>query len=1017
MLDIQIKNIPSSRKQDITGWTRVDTNTLTPRQKRRFQKHKDAVTAYFTTDTPFDEIAERYAISVSSLLTMAEKCLVWHEDGQPWGFRALLPGANVNNQTLSNTEATAPSQATETHKLCLAEEEDGEVTEKRLALVSEEPMKIPTILSLPDTPRPSFDDDDEEVSSETIEQAPVETVTEILAETTKLPPVEIVAEPVFATSILVPVALTFSTPEIVQKLEGKQELPLLKAVTEQAAEKNSVIESFAIQSAPAVKVKTLAELPNSTVASPISVVISDVASSLFTRSQSNGKTGPQRRIVRKRRIHEILTQTRQRQGLYRALSLVLVAIVLLGVLVPLGTGLAAYSVYANVRGVALDGVNHLLNVKNLLPISKNDPTAALDAKKLQQAQVEFQRAQADFVQLQALTDRPDILATVQEFSTDYASKLVMARHLVRVALDVSKMGEEVCGVAIMGSSLIHSSPLANGVTKPLLNASDIASIDGAIVHALYYINDIQAQMSQVHMKDVPISDKQKAQLTSVLEQLPQVQSLLTQGQGLVGLVSWLLGVGQQRRFLVQTLDRAELRPSGGFTGQYGVLQIQDGRMAPFGLRDVALLDYAGNGVELGRSAPSAYSSWMNFGNWGLRDSNLSGDYPTTARMSMQVFQDEGGGPVDGDISFTPTFIGHILDVTGPIRVAEYNETITSKNLENRLHYYQQDYSAIAVEHQKSNDSSHAARKAFTSLVGKMLLDRMRHLSTNQLLTIIKGAVKDIQSHDLEIYFANPQAEQWLVDHNYADATDSFTKQDGFAVVQANISISKASQYVHTTEHDDVALDAQGGATHNLTITLDYQQKGQVYGFDTYADYIRVYAPPNAQFLSGDGFDSGQALCNPTPTTTTPPGKGSTPAPGSSNTLPAGCSQYNNYFPSTARSCPDGNYALGDRGFKQPWAIDSLGVPTSLTSDLPGRTMWGGLTETPKNCISYITVSWYVPHAVKNVAGQPSYALMVGKQGGYIPSVELTVDTKAIKGVKPYAIKSDLNADKVFVARK
>ena len=407
---------------------------------------------------------------------------------------------------------------------------------------------------------------------------------------------------------------------------------------------------------------------------------------------------------------------------------------------------------------------------------------------------------------------------------------------------------------------------------------------------------------------------------------------------------------------------------------------------------------------------------MNFGNWGLRDSNLSGDYPTTARMSMQVFQDEGGGPVDGDISFTPTFIGHILDVTGPIHVAEYNETITSKNLEDRLHYYQQDYSAIAIEHQKSNDSSHAARKAFTSLVGKMLLDKVRHLPTKQLLAIIKGAVKDIQSHDLEIYFANPQAEQWLVDHNYAGATDSFSKQDGFAVVQANISISKASQYVHTTEQDNVVLDAQGGATHNLTITLDYQQKGQVYGFDTYADYIRVYAPANAQFLSGDGFDSGQALCTPTPTP--PPGKGSTPPPGSSPS-PTGCSQYNNYFPSDARYCPDGNYALGDRGFKQQWTVDSLGAPTSLTSDLPGHAMWGGLTETPKNCISYITVSWYVPHAVKNVSGQPPYALLVGKQGGYIPTIEIAVDTKAIKGIKPYSVKADLISDRIFAlpARK
>ncbi len=57
-----------------------------------------------------------------------------------------------------------------------------------------------------------------------------------------------------------------------------------------------------------------------------------------------------------------------------------VASLMFVIFLPLGTGLAAYSTYNSIRNVALDGVNHLLTVKNLLPISKSDPTAALDAR-------------------------------------------------------------------------------------------------------------------------------------------------------------------------------------------------------------------------------------------------------------------------------------------------------------------------------------------------------------------------------------------------------------------------------------------------------------------------------------------------------------------------------------------------------------------------------------------------------------------------------------------------------------
>ncbi len=1002
MLDTHTKNSTSERTIDITCWEEVNLTGLNARQKRRFQKHKAVVTAYLTTNSSLDEIAKQQDISATSLLAMVDKCLMRHADGQVWGFRALLPGANVASHTPLVEQEIIAIQETYHH------DGDDEITAKRPALTRGEPVEIPSILSLPETPCPTIDDEPIDESGDktgTGSMTGAEDITGI-GGMTGASPVTTIDEPTLQSHVVAQESIVVTGLAPV--------MPPSPIVSSTNVTKASIpIPTMLSFTSPTPVGTDLSRPPGLPITDEDTINRSLPLA--YVRRQGSGKTGPHK-IVRKRRIQDTLVQTRQRRSVYRVVSLVLVAIVLLGVLTPLGAGLAAYSIYTNVRGVALDGVNHLLNVKNLITISKSDPLAALNAKKLQQAQIEFKLAQGDFVQLQDLTDRSDILAALQEFSPDYANKLLMARHLIRVALDVTQMGQEVSGVAIMGAGLIHSSPLANGVTKPLVSVADIASIDGAIIHALYYINDIRVQMSQVRMSDVPISDKQKAQLTSLLVQLPKIQDMLTQGQGLVGLVSWLLGVGQQRRFLIQTLDSAELRPSGGFTGQYGVLQIQDGRMGAFSLRDVALLDYAGNGVELGRQAPPAYSSWMNFGNWGLRDSNLSGDYPTTARMSMQVFQDEGGGPVDGDISFTPTFIGHILDVTGPIHVAEYNETITSKNLEDRLHYYQQNYSAIAIEHQKSNDSSHAARKAFTSLVGKMLLDRVRHLSTKQLLAVVKGAIKDIQSHDLEIYFANPQAEQWLSSYGYSGATNDFQKQDGFQVVQANISISKASQYVHTTEHDDIVLDAQGGATHNLTITLDYQQTGPVYGFDTYADYIRVYAPQNAQFLSGDGFDTGQALCNPTPVGTPPPTTGGTPPPTTTGTTPVtGCSQYDTYFPSNARYCPDGNYALGDRGFQQAWTVDSLGAPTSLSSDLPGHTMWGGLTETPKNCTSTISLSWYVPHAVKNVAGQSPYALLVQKQGGYIPSVELTIDVSALKlkSVKPFSFKGNLSTDKTF----
>ncbi len=1066
-----------SRQRDISSWVEADISRLSSKGKKRYYKLKFAIKDYFTTDDTIGEIALRHHISSQMLLKQVARCLMQHMDGTPWGYRALLPGVTVidHSQPSISTEEipeeALDSSPCESDLPALDENfiEDDENTAKRHAIKispADEPLEeIPPASLIDEDKHEAFVDEEPgtPLADNKEEDAVIQAETASPAE-----PLDLSADPV-ASDPAGEVPPHHSKGGSGVEWDGDPS-PFISPDSGSSSREAALagwidaggrpLDSPASEIAETVSTDEPAEIVDSNeenveVSGDGTAIEASFVAPLAGRSGRQiiiredllpavlplygkrkkrvdiKKIAQTRRSIRKRWIRDVQNKRRQKRFHRIATTVVLSALLVL-VLMPLGTGLAAYNAYNTIRNVALDGVNHLLAVKSLLPVSKSDPLAALDTGKLQQAQRELSKAESDFLQLQQLVNRPDMQSAIEQFAPQYSSKLGMAQRLVQVGIDVSRMGNEVIGVALLGASLFHSSPLANGSTKPLITSTDVFNAEGVMVHALYYIDDIRTQMSQVSLKDLPISDKQKTELTSVLALLPKAQDLIVQGQGLIGIVSWLLGVDHQRHFLVQTMDRGELRPGGGFTGMYGVLTIQDGRMAPFSLQDVTELDYNGNGVELGRQAPPEYRSWMKFGFWGLRDSNLSGDYPTTARLGMQVFQEEGGGPVDGDIALTPTVIAHVLNVIGPIKVPQYNETITAQNLEDKLHYYQQDFGAIALERQKTGTHNASTRKAFTSLLGKLLLDKIRHLQVNQLLKIVQNAVKDIQSRDLEIYFANPLAEAWLVQHGYSGAMDNYTKQDGFMVVQSNISISKASQYVHTTEQDNITLDAQGGAYHNLTITLDYKQTGPVYGYDTYADYIRVYAPANAQFLGGDGFDSGRCLtqapqgtggpgstgstgnkCCTTGQPPTPPPTGSGKPPKTGGTVSNPCAQYVKSFPSSARYCPNGNYSLGQSGFSNYWPVDSLGPPTELSSDLPGRAMWGGLTLTPKNCISTITLQWYVPHEVKNVPGQSPYSILVQKQGGYIPTVQITIDTSAIKGLKPFSFQGDLIADRLF----
>src|SRR5437763_7212201 len=85
----------TGRMRDISSWQKGDITSLSSREKKRYYKRKSAIEEYFKTEAPIDEIASRYRLSPEMLLELAEKCLMQHEDGSAWGFRALLPGISV----------------------------------------------------------------------------------------------------------------------------------------------------------------------------------------------------------------------------------------------------------------------------------------------------------------------------------------------------------------------------------------------------------------------------------------------------------------------------------------------------------------------------------------------------------------------------------------------------------------------------------------------------------------------------------------------------------------------------------------------------------------------------------------------------------------------------------------------------------------------------------------------------------------------------------------------------------
>lgn len=672
----------------------------------------------------------------------------------------------------------------------------------------------------------------------------------------------------------------------------------------------------------------------------------------------------------------------QAEAQYSLKARIILFLLVLSILTPtfftLAEGVNAVILYSHARG----GIQHLLNIKDIFTGSQDHAKGFMDIAKLQQAEKEFQAANADFQQISVMLDGDPLIGTMGIILPDQISS---ARALSKIGIDVTDMGQQLVQTSSKYATTFRNGLLAQSkqplVTKPMLE-----DLRKSILYALPRLNDIQQQTHGLHMDSLPLNDKQRQQFNLLVQVLPEATNDLKLASNLMDAIGWILGVDAPRNILLLTMDRAELRPAGGFTGQFGELNLNAGRMSPFQLQNIQPYEEDGtnsifiNKVQ-GQQAPAPYNTWWPIANFGLRDANLSADFPTSAKLAMHLYNYEFGKNVDGVIAFSPFLISRILDVTGPIKVPQYNETITAQNLEDKLHYYQLDNEGIGKEiiiekikvvNGDTQTAGIEARKLFTKHLAQLLMDHIRTAPPDEILALGREMLRSLQTRDLQLYVNNTQIENLLQQYNANSIIDTSNKHDGLFVVQGNFSASKATQYIRTIMHDTVTLDEHGGATHTLQLRLVYNQIASTYGLDTYRDYVRIYVPDNSQFLDGNGFATNEAYC------------------GAGGAGP--CTSPDLYGDGTL-TCLSGinNAGYATNMINDPFAgnvhpIPVVGAPKTDSSDFSGRAMYAGWLVVPKNCTLTATVRWYVPPSPQD----NGYQLLVQRQASTYNELDLTI---------------------------
>jgi hypothetical protein len=304
----------------------------------------------------------------------------------------------------------------------------------------------------------------------------------------------------------------------------------------------------------------------------------------------------------------------------------------------------------------------------------------------------------------------------------------------------------------------------------------------------------------------------------------------------------LLGADGVRHYIVVFMTPAETRGLDGFIGAYGMLTVDHGRIR---------LTSSGRAADLSNHPPplplkGPLDYLFRYGSFApqnhFEDLAYSPDFPTVASVISGLYQQTGGGHVDGVLSLDPYALGALLQLTGPFSIPGLTDQLTSSNAADVL--LRQQYT---VQPQPIPDAQRRDLLQDALRIGFLRLASASLPAPSGMASVLGPQAR--QGHLL--FWSNHPADQPLLRRLRLDGAfpQPGPGSDVLAVTVANAANNKIDAYLHERVTDLVHYHpATGEVTSTVTISL-----GNAVPTTGLSDYvIGSYAgsglPPRTNFM-------------------------------------------------------------------------------------------------------------------------------------------------------------------------
>lgn len=306
-----------------------------------------------------------------------------------------------------------------------------------------------------------------------------------------------------------------------------------------------------------------------------------------------------------------------------------------------------------------------------------------------------------------------------------------------------------------------------------------------------------------------------------------------------------------RAFFILLQNNFELRPGGGFLGQYAIVKVKNGEVVSHFVEDANLLDQRIKNAGIKVTPPWPLTRYMQLKRWMLRDSNFSPDFPTNAEKA-EYFYRLGGGreKFDGVIAVNADVFDHVLGLTGPISIPGSPGTFSSEGGALKLEE--------AVEKAYLGDDIPAeVKEGRKGIMKKLAAEILSRLATvDNIPKIASLAQEELRNKNVMLFFRDESLQSLVKSVHWDGSVATDWGGDFLMVVDANMGALKSDFFVKRSLDYFVDFTAGSRPKATVTYTYDHTAPGGDWRTSDYHTYTRIYAPKGSTYVENSRVKTG-----------------------------------------------------------------------------------------------------------------------------------------------------------------